>query len=82
MGGIWDGVQACAPPPTLQAQSTADEDVEKRAQLHEFLERVSRLRHPHIISVLDIWETAEALWYVTDFCETGSLQTYVQPVPA
>uniref|UniRef100_A0A7S1J7P2 Protein kinase domain-containing protein n=1 Tax=Eutreptiella gymnastica TaxID=73025 RepID=A0A7S1J7P2_9EUGL len=62
----------------IKAQSTEDEDVEKRAQLHEFLDRVTKLRHPHIISVLDIWETAEALWYATELCETGSLQTYVE----
>lgn len=52
--------------------------------LHKVLTEVLKLHHPHVVSILDIWETTSALWYATDFYGGGSLKAYVianGPIP-
>eukprot|EP00668_Euglena_longa_P040472 GGOE01053293.1.p1 GENE.GGOE01053293.1~~GGOE01053293.1.p1 ORF type:complete len:497 (+),score=119.78 GGOE01053293.1:156-1493(+) len=52
--------------------------------LHQSLEELAKLQHPHLVSVLDVWEDAKALWYTTDFYGGGSLRAFILsdgPVP-
>eukprot|EP00667_Euglena_gracilis_P024062 EG_transcript_27474 len=55
-----------------------DQSASATEELHRSLGELLKLHHPHLVSVLDVWEDAQALWYTTDFYGGGSLRTFLQ----
>lgn len=39
---------------------------------------LSRLDHPNIISVKEIWQNPKLIFLITDFCEGGDLLNYLK----